>query len=175
MALKFDLGAPPPTSTEIAAERDRAEAERAAIQKKLLPFLIAAFVAIISLVTFQITVIVPAVRNPETSPTFLAIVALFIPYMAFILFFIANHLRHKIIENPRKALKQYIDGLEALTPEEQEALDAAIASGELSAEAADYQRRVTALGRALVRAEHEAIKVRERQRTQDQAPAAPAR
>ncbi len=175
MALKFDLGSPPPTSADIAAERDRSEDQRAAIQKKLIPFLIAAFVAIISLVTFQITVIVPAVRNPETSPTFLAIVALFIPYMAFILFFIANHLRHKIIENPRKALKTYIATLEEIPPEEQEALAAAIAAGEFPAEVADYQRRVAALGRALVRAEADAIKARERPHSQAPAPGAPVR
>jgi hypothetical protein len=175
MALNFDLGNPPPTLAEITAEHQRADRERDAIQKKLIPFLIGAFVAIVALVTFQITIIVPAVRNPETSPTFLAIVALFIPYMAFILFFIANHLRHKIIENPRKALKAYMASLEAITPEEQAQLAAAIDAGELPGEVAAYQRKVAALGRPIVRGEIDAIKALERRRMQHRDPASPAR
>ncbi len=174
MALKFDISNPPPTLAEISAEHDRADRERDAIQKKLIPFVIAAFVALISLVVFQLVVIVPAVRNPDTSPTFLAIVALFIPYMAFILFFTANHFRHKIIENPRKALKTYMASLEALSPEEHAMLSATIDAGEHPAEVIVYQRKVAALGRSMVRGEADAIRVLERRPGQNPAPASPA-
>jgi hypothetical protein len=175
MAFKFDISGAPPARDEIAAERDRVEKERDAIQKKLIPFLIAAFVAIILLITFQLTVIVPAVRDPETSPTFLAVVALFMPYMAFILFFIANHFRHKIIENPRKALKVYLMTLDEITPEEQEELIAAPGGGEHDSTVAAYRNRVAALGRRLLRGEVDAIKARERQYNQEEAPASPDR
>lgn len=158
MALNFDISISPPTLAEITAEHDRVDRERDEIQKKLIPFVIAAFIALITLVVIQLTVIVPAVRDPDTSPTFLAVVALFIPYMAFILFFTANHFRHKIIENPRKALKAYQVSLESLSAEEYGELAASIEAGELPAEVAVYQRKVAALGRSMVRAEADAIK-----------------
>lgn len=160
MALKFDIDSDPPTLADIETAREQAESGREALQRRLLPFVIGAFASVIALVIFQLTVIVPAVRNPETSPTFLAIVALFLPYMAFLLFIGANNLRHKLIENPRKALKTFIAGLDEATAEELASLETIEADATLRAAIDRYRAKVAAHGRGLLRGELEAIRER---------------
>lgn len=154
MALKFDIPGIPPTLANITAEREQAEQELAVLRKKNKQFLIKFIIVVASMLGTTLFVLVPIVKNPDTTPTFVGIVAYFMPYMIFPVFFFGNNLHIKHIEKPRKALKAVIAGLNEVTPED---LAEVNSPGQHPAEIASYLERVAAQGRALVKGEITAI------------------
>ncbi len=154
MSLEFDITRVPPAQVDILRVREQAAQDRAVIQKKNLRFTVIAVVVGLSLLSFQLFVVVPAVRKPESTPEIVAIVAYFTPYVIFLFFVTALALHRKLIEKPRKVLDTTLDELKEVTPEE---LAENTAGETLHGEISAYLEQVTAQGRTLVQAEIAAI------------------
>ena len=154
MALNFDITGAPPSPADIAAEREQVENARAKLRKKNIRFLIFAVVLVISILSFQLLVVVPSVRDAGSSPGIVGTIALYTPYVIFFIFVVTNTAHHKMIENPKKKLNSTIAELTEVGPDEiSEALGAAHHQ-----EIVSYQEKVFAQGRSLVQAEIVAIK-----------------
>lgn len=151
MVIEFDITGMPPTPAEIAAAREHAEAGRAVLKKKNKQFLIGFVSIVLTLVTTALIGIIPAVNKPESSQDLAFVVSYFSPYLILPMFVIGNHLHIKKIEKPRKKLDAVIAGL---TEAEPEAL-AEVADGH--PEIDRYRQQVAAQGRALVKAELDAM------------------
>ena len=108
---------------------------------------------VVAILSFQLLVVVPAVKNPASLPGFVGVVALYTPYAIAFIFMVTNTAHHIIIEKRRKILDKDIADLKEATPE---ALEEAIGD-EQAAEIAAYRKKVAAQGRALLQAEIDAI------------------
>lgn len=154
MALQFDITRDPPALADITVERQQAAQARAAIRTKMIRFLSVAFVMAVCILCFQFLVAVPAVRNEGADPSWVAILALYTPYLIGAFFFTTLTLYNRVIEKPAKLLDRTLAALRETTPEE---LAEIAGSGQLHIEIVSYQQKVMTQGRALVRAEIEAI------------------
>ena len=152
MMLTFDITGAPPSLTDIAAERERAQQTRVAIQKKNVRFVILSVVVGLSLLCFQWFVGIPAVQNSDANPTVVGVIALYTPYIIGVFFFTTLTLHHKLIEKPRNEARATLDALDEATRDERLAID-----GAEQAEIISYRGQVAAQGRTLVKAEIEAI------------------
>lgn len=152
MTLTFDITGAPPSLADIAAERERVQQTRIALQKKNVRFVIIAVVVGLSLLSFQWFVGIPAVQNSDANPTMVGVIALYTPYIIGVFFFTTLTLHHKLIEKPRNAARATLDALDEATPDERLAIESAE-----QAEIISYRGQVAAQGRALVKAEVEAI------------------
>lgn len=154
MALKFDITSAPPSLADITC-RARTSRERSRHHtKKNIGFLVFAIVIVVSILSFQLLVAVPAVRDPDSEPGIVGVVALYTPYIISFIFFVTNTLHHKIIEKPRKVLDTTIAALKEVTPEQ---LSDVAASEQHNVEIASYREKIAARGRSLLRAEIDAI------------------
>lgn len=152
MTLTFDITGAPPSLADIAAEREKVQQTRVAIQKKNVRFVIIAVVVGVSLLCFQWFVGIPAVQNSDANPTVVGVIALYTPYIIGVFFFTTLTLHHRLIEKPRHITRATLDALTEAAQEELSAIEAADQPEILS-----YRGQVAAQGRALVRAEVEAI------------------
>lgn len=155
MALDFDIVGDPRTLAEIMAEREQAVTDRALIRKKSIRYLIYAAVFGTGLVGFSFFVLRPILDDPGVEPTFVAVIAYFVPYLIFPAFIIGNKLFNKHCEKPRKMLDTTIAGLTEATPEERSEIGRAERD---HPEVAVYLKKVAAQGRPLMRAEVDAIR-----------------
>lgn len=87
MALDFDITRDPPALADIAVARESAAQQRAVIGKKTVRFLAFALVIGIAILCFQFLVAVPAVRDESSNPSWVAILALYTPYLIGAFFF----------------------------------------------------------------------------------------
>src|SRR3569833_706064 len=109
MMLTFDITGAPPSLTDIAAERERAQQTRVAIQKKNVRFVILSVVVGLSLLCYQWFVGNPAVQNSDVNFTVLGFIALYTPYIFGVFFFTTLTLHHKLIKKPHKEAKATLD------------------------------------------------------------------
>ena len=157
MSFEFDIYKTPPGQKEIDSVREQARQEYDAVWKRMKPFVVGAAVALALLLVFQFTIMIPYIADPGANRTILAIVGIFIPYMAFLVFVISNNARHRFIENPRKAAKATIDGLEPASDAELAELAELLSEGDEYRDIAAYKARVDVLGRRMVKGELDAI------------------
>lgn len=154
MALEFDISGDPPPLAEIHAERERAAADRAMIRRKSIRALIYVLMFGAAMISFGFLVLLPVLNEPDAEPTFVAVIAYFVPYLIFPAFVIGNRLFNKHCEKPRKILDATIAGLKDATADELAEINGAEQD---HPEIAAYLQRVSARGRPLVKAEIDAI------------------
>src|SRR3569833_3345895 len=152
MMLTFDITGAPPSLTDIAAERDRAQQTRVAIQKKNVRFVILSVVVGLSLLCFQWFVNNTAVQNSDANPTVVGVIALYTPKNNDNKKNTTLTLHHKLIEMPRNEARATLDALDEATRDERLAID-----GAEQAEIISSRGQVAALVLALVIAVIEAI------------------
>jgi hypothetical protein len=154
MALDFDITREPPALSDIALEREQATQGLAVLRKKDFGFLIFAIIAVPSIVSFQLFVAIPVLRDPMTEPTLVGIIALYTPYIFGVIFFVTLTANFKVVEKPRKILRTTLTGLEEADSEK---LSEVAGSEHQHSEIASYLEKVAAQGRPLVNAEVDAI------------------
>ena len=154
MSLDFDITRDPPSPAVITSEREQAAQARAVIAKKTIRFLAFALVIAVCILCFQFLVAIPAVRDESSNPSWVAILALYTPYLIGAFFFTSLTLYNKMIENPAKKLDTTLTALQEATAEE---LAEITHSEPHPAEITVYQKKVADQGRSLVRAEIDAM------------------
>jgi hypothetical protein len=157
LSRKFYLSDPPISAADVAREREQAERTIVASKRRDKGFLIYAVIMIPSLLSFLLLVVVPAVGNPDTAPGIIGTIALYTPYVIGFMFFTSLTAYHKFVEKPRKLARGVLADLEEIGPED---LAAVLAGAPSDADIDEYQRRVAALGRGLLRGELDAIQRR---------------
>ncbi len=154
MALEFNIDTTPPTLTEIEDALKQATKDRALLRKKNIRFLIYVLLVVAAYATFMLTVTIPILADPAALPDFVATVAYCTPYLTFLIFIVSNNLHTKIIERPRKSLDTAILAFKQTT----EKRGAEISDcGQRYLEVADYQQRISSLGRPMMHGEAEML------------------
>ncbi len=154
MALEFTITTPPPALADIEAELEQATIDRALLRKKNIRFLVTILLIVAAYATFMLKVTIPLLADPTVVPDFVATVAYFTPYLTFLIFIFGNAGHNKMIERPRKILDTRLAALQVATPGSEAAIRDC---GQRYREVADYQQRVTALGRPMMAGESEML------------------
>ncbi len=156
MGLEFDINKDPPCVQDIEDERARVTAELDALKQLNKRFLVITVVVVGSVLAFLLLVAVPAVSDPAANQDLVFVVTYIIPYLFFFIFIVGNRLHINKVEKPRKALRAALDALQELPAAEWERLMQEWSQHE-SASVRAYCQRVREAGRALLKAEREAI------------------
>jgi len=154
MALSFDITGAPPPQADIAAERERIMKERAALRKKDIRYMAGGVVMVLSVLAFQLLVIVPHLKEDSPYPGAVGLFVFYVPYIFGAMFFGSLTLYSLKIEKPGRLLKAALAALEEITAED---ISDVIGSEPPPMEIAAYQEKVAALGRPLVQGELDAI------------------
>ena len=154
MGLEFDIDKDPPSVQDIEDERARVTAELEALKQLNKRFLVITVAVVASVLAFLLLVAVPAVSDPAANQDLVFVVTYIIPYLFFFIFIVGNRLHINKVEKPRKALRAALDALQELPASEWERLMQEWSQHE-SVRA--YCQRVRETGRALLKAEREAI------------------
>jgi len=154
MPLAFDITTDPPTQDEITAERERLMVARAAHRKKDIRYMVGGVIMVLSVLAFQLLVIVPQLKEDSPHPGIVGLVVFYVPYFFGAMFFGSLTLYSMKIEKPGRLLKAALAALEEVTPDEISKLTGAEPPPmEISA----YQKKVAALGRPMVQGEFDVI------------------
>lgn len=154
MALSFDITGAPPPQADIAAERERIAKERAALRKKDIRYMAGGVVMVLSVLAFQLLVIVPQLKDDSPHPGLVGLFVFYVPYLFGAMFFGSLTLYSMKIEKPGRLLKAALAAVEEVTPDETSEV---IGPEPSPMEIAAYQEKVATLGRPLVRGELDAI------------------
>jgi len=156
MGLDFDITSTPPDTASIAAVRAELEAERQRLREINKRFLMVIIPLVLSLLSFMLIVVVPAVSQPNIEGTLVFLAAYTLPYFFFTIFVVGNTMHHNKVDVPQKALRIAEASLEEVSQEEIEELaDACQTHATLGA----YQSQVETQGRALFKGELEAMRL----------------
>lgn len=154
MALSFDITGAPPPQADIAAERERITKERAALRKKDIRYMVGGVVMVLSVLAFQLLVIVPHLKEDSPYPGAVGLFVFYVPYIFGAMFFGSLTLYSMKIEKPGRLLKAALAAIEEVTPDE---ISKVIGPEPPPMEIAAYQEKVAAMGRPLVKGELDAI------------------
>ena len=154
MALSFDITGAPPPQADIAAERECIARDRAALRRKDIRYIIGGIIMVLSVLSFQLLVIVPQLKDDSPYPGAVGLFVFYVPYIFGAMFFGSLTLYSLKIEKPGRLLKAALAAIEEVTPDE---ISKVIGPEPLPMEIAAYQEKVATLGRPLVRGELDAI------------------
>ncbi|VAW89208.1 hypothetical protein MNBD_GAMMA17-1016 [hydrothermal vent metagenome] len=154
MILEFNINNPPPVLTEIEDALKQVIKDRALLRRKNIRFLIYVLLVVAAYATFMLTVTIPILEDPAALPDFVATVAYCTPYLTFFIFIVSNNLHTKVIERPRKILDTAIPAFKAASKKRiAEIRDC----GRRYLEVANYQQRVSSIGRPMMHGETEML------------------
>jgi len=154
MVLEFEINGAPPPLSDINAALEKAIHDRALLRKKNIRFLIYVLLVVAAYATFMLTVTIPILADPAALPDFVATVAYCTPYLTFLIFLVSNNLHTKVIERPRKILDTAIPAFKAATEKRAAQISDC---GRRYLEVADYQQRVSSIGRPMMHGEAEML------------------
>ncbi len=154
MVLEFNINDTPPALIEIENALKQVIKDRALLRRKNIRFLIYVLLVVAAYATFMLTVTIPILEDPAALPDFVAAVAYCTPYLTFLIFIVSNNLHTKVIERPRKILDAAIPAFKAASEKRVAEISDC---GQRYLEVANYQQRVSSIGRPMMLGETEML------------------